>query len=100
MYPPPLHLHLLTGGYKRESGAAAIRSGHADLICYGRLFLANPDLPRRFQINAPLNKYDRNTFYTHGVEGYIDYPTLEEVEQEQQLGGQQQGQQPVVTVVA
>lgn len=42
-------------------------------------FLANPDLPQRFTLDAPLNQYDRDTFYTDGEAGYIDYPTLQEV---------------------
>uniref|UniRef100_M8BTX4 12-oxophytodienoate reductase 2 n=1 Tax=Aegilops tauschii TaxID=37682 RepID=M8BTX4_AEGTA len=51
--------------------------GYADLVAYGRLFLANPDLPERFRRNAPLNKYDRATFYTDDpVVGYTDYPFL------------------------
>ena len=50
-------------------------------MCYGRTYIANPDLPRRFQLGAPLNKYDRSTFYTQGTEGYTDYPTLEESEE-------------------
>lgn len=67
------------GGYTRDSGNQAIDSGKADLIVYGRTFLANPDLPIRFALNAPLNKYDRSTFYTQDpVVGYTDYPFLEE----------------------
>ncbi|CAI6012808.1 unnamed protein product [Closterium sp. NIES-65] len=70
---------IAAGGYKRESGMAAIESGAADLITYGRLFLANPDLPKRFELNAPLNAYDRSTFFIPDqVKGYIDYPFLEE----------------------
>ena len=69
---------LVAGGYDREDGNAAIASGKADLVVYGRIFLANPDLPRRFELNAPLNKYDRNTFYIPDpVVGYTDYPFLE-----------------------
>ena len=69
---------LVAGGYDREDGNAAIASGKADLVVYGRIFLANPDLPRRFELNAPLNKYDRDTFYTADpVVGYTDYPFLE-----------------------
>ena len=56
-------------------------AGHCDLVCYGRHYLANPDLPRRFQLGAPLNKYDRSTFYTQGSEGYTDYPALDEYEE-------------------
>ncbi|XP_057862281.2 putative 12-oxophytodienoate reductase 11 isoform X2 [Cryptomeria japonica] len=68
---------LVAGGYDREDGNAAIESGKADLVVYGRLFLANPDLPKRFELNAPLNKYNRETFYIPDpVIGYTDYPFL------------------------
>lgn len=68
------------GGFTRASGNEAIETGKADLIVYGRLFLSNPDLPKRFALNAPLNKYDRSTFYTPDpVRGYTDYPFLEDV---------------------
>jgi 12-oxophytodienoic acid reductase len=71
---------LAAGGYSREDGINAIESGYADLVVYGRLFLANPDLPKRFALNAPLNPYDRSTFYIQDqVRGYTDYPFLEEV---------------------
>jgi N-ethylmaleimide reductase len=49
----------------------------ADLIAYGRWFISNPDLPQRFALNAPLNEYDRSTFYGGDATGYIDYPALE-----------------------
>ncbi len=55
---------IAAGGFKRENGAAAIKNGDADLVAYGRLWIANPDLPTRFIKNAPLNKYNRDTFYT------------------------------------
>ncbi|XP_059461033.1 putative 12-oxophytodienoate reductase 11 [Corylus avellana] len=68
---------IVAGGYNRDGGNEAIASGSADLVAFGRLFLANPDLPRRFEINAELNKYDRSTFYTFDpVVGYTDYPFL------------------------
>ena len=52
--------------------------GCADLVAYGRIFLANPDLPKRFELDAPLNKYNRDTFYiSDPVVGYTDYPFLE-----------------------
>ncbi len=71
---------LAAGGYSREDGINAIESGYADLVVYGRLFLANPDLPKRFALNAPLNPYDRSTFYIQDqVRGYTDYPFLEEI---------------------
>ncbi|KAB1203527.1 12-oxophytodienoate reductase 1 [Morella rubra] len=69
---------IVAGGYNRDDGNEVIASNKADLVAFGRLFLANPDLPRRFEINAKLNKYDRSTFYTHDpVVGYTDYPFLE-----------------------
>ncbi|MBP0003177.1 MAG: alkene reductase [Cyanobacteria bacterium SBC] len=70
---------ITAGGYKRESGQAVLASGDADLVAYGRLFIANPDLPERFQHETELNKYDRSTFYTQGERGYIDYPFLEKL---------------------
>lgn len=67
---------IVAGGYDAESAAAAIESGHADLVAFGRLFIANPDLPARFAGNAALNPYDRSTFYGGGAHGYVDYPAL------------------------
>ncbi|KAJ6877791.1 12-oxophytodienoate reductase 2-like isoform X1 [Populus alba x Populus x berolinensis] len=70
---------IVAGGYDREDGNKALKENRADLVAYGRLFLANPDLPRRFELDAPLNKYNRETFYTHDpVVGYTDYPFLED----------------------
>ncbi|WVZ85786.1 hypothetical protein U9M48_032660 [Paspalum notatum var. saurae] len=54
---------IVAGNYNRDDGNNAISSGYADLIAYGRLFLSNPDLPRRFEIDATLNKYNSETFY-------------------------------------
>ncbi|MGD7340737.1 hypothetical protein ACQCRO_27945 [Ralstonia pseudosolanacearum] len=69
---------IAVGGYDREEGNKAIETGYADLIAYGRFFIANPDLPKRFELNAPLNKYDRSTFYLPDPRrGYIDYPFLD-----------------------
>lgn len=67
---------LSTGEYTRDTAEAALQEGRADLIGFGRLFLANPDLPTRFAEDAPLNEPDPATFYGGGAEGYIDYPTL------------------------
>ncbi|KAG2497597.1 hypothetical protein HYH03_004342 [Edaphochlamys debaryana] len=67
---------IAAGGFKADSGARALAQGEADLVAYGRWYLANPDLHRRFLTHAPLNKYHRDTFYSSGPEGYIDYPTL------------------------
>ncbi len=68
--------YMLNGGYDLNTGKAAIEKGIADLIAYGVLFLANPDLPKRFQVNASLNEPDSATFYEGEDKGYIDYPTL------------------------
>jgi N-ethylmaleimide reductase len=65
---------ILNGGYDQETGNAALAAGEADLISFGMLFLANPDLPERFAERAPLNAADPATFYTGGEKGYIDYP--------------------------
>jgi 12-oxophytodienoic acid reductase len=68
---------MVNGGYGREEGDRVVGGGYADLVSYGRLFLANPDLPERFRKKAGLNKYDRSAFYTsHPVLGYTDYPFL------------------------
>lgn len=63
------------GGYDRDRGNAVLAAGYADLIAYGRLFISNPDLPKRFAQNAPLNPYDRATFFGGDARGYTDYPT-------------------------
>ncbi|MGF1516718.1 MAG: alkene reductase [Nodosilinea sp.] len=69
-------LLMVNWDYDQASGNQAIASGDADLVSYGKLFIANPDLPERFAKNAPLNEPDPNTFYGGSAEGYIDYPTL------------------------
>jgi len=69
---------IAAGGYRRDDGNKAIAENYADLVAFGRLFLANPDLPKRFELNAPLNRYNRNTFYIPDpVVGYTDYPFLD-----------------------
>lgn len=67
---------ILNAGFDAQTGAAALSRGEADLIAYGRHFLANPDLVERFRQEAPLNTPDRSTFYTGGARGYIDYPFM------------------------
>jgi N-ethylmaleimide reductase len=64
------------GGYDLAGGEEAIAQGRADAIAYGRLFISNPDLPKRFELGAALNAYDRNTFYGGDAKGYTDYPAL------------------------
>ncbi len=64
------------GGYTAETAENVIASHLADAVAFGRLFIANPDLPKRFKIQAELNRYDRSTFYGGTEKGYIDYPSL------------------------
>lgn len=73
-------VYMANSDYDQARGEQAVASGHADLVSYGRAFLANPDLPTRFHRDAPLNEPDRDTFYGGGAEGYTDYPTLEELQ--------------------
>jgi N-ethylmaleimide reductase len=70
---------ILNGGFDLETGDAAIAGGKADLVSFGQLFLANPDLPERFAEGAPLNPPDFATFYTGGEKGYVDYPARDAV---------------------
>ncbi|KAG9458074.1 hypothetical protein H6P81_002582 [Aristolochia fimbriata] len=70
---------IASGGFTRELGREALVEGDADLVSYGRLFISNPDLVRRFDVNAHLTRYVRATFYSQDpVVGYTDYPFLEE----------------------
>jgi N-ethylmaleimide reductase len=71
------HSVIANCGYNRESGEAELQKGIAKLISYGTLFLSNPDLPKRFELNAELNQPDRATMYGGQDKGYIDYPFLE-----------------------
>ncbi|WP_317890539.1 alkene reductase [Acidicapsa ligni] len=68
------------GGYTADTAEETIADGYADTIAFGRLFIANPDLSERFRINAELNTPDRSTFYGGTDKGYIDYPSLVEVQ--------------------
>jgi N-ethylmaleimide reductase len=70
------HPVIANGGYTRESGEAELEKGIAQMISYGSLFLANPDLPRRFELSAELNVPDRATMFGGGEKGYTDYPFL------------------------
>lgn len=69
-------LYMANQDYDKAKANAAIADGHADLIAFGALYIANPDLVERFAKNAPLNTPDQNTFYGGGEEGYTDYPAL------------------------
>ena len=71
-----VHPVIANCGYNKESGEAELQKGIAKLISYGTLFLANPDLPKRFEVGAELNEADRSTMYGGQDQGYIDYPFL------------------------
>lgn len=62
-----------------ESAQAVLAAGEADAVAWGQLFIANPDLPRRFELNAELNTPNPSTYYARGETGYTDYPALENV---------------------
>ncbi|MEN7551676.1 alkene reductase [Rapidithrix thailandica] len=70
------NLLIVAGGYTVDSAEAALQAGLADLIAFGKPYIANPDLVERFRQNAPLAVPDEATFYGGGDEGYIDYPAL------------------------
>jgi N-ethylmaleimide reductase len=71
-------LYIANNDYTLELAIEARRRNLADLIAFGRLFIANPDLVERLRTGMPLNEPDRSTFYGGGAEGYTDYPTLPE----------------------
>ncbi|WP_114638334.1 alkene reductase [Polynucleobacter necessarius] len=67
---------ITAGGYDQAMGEKVLEDGLADAVAYGRLYISNPDLAERFQKNAPLNPYNRATFYGGQEAGYTDYPTF------------------------
>ena len=68
---------IYAGRYTAERAAAAIEAGWADLIAFGRPFIANPDLPQRIANGWPLNPVDASSMYGGTEKGYIDYPFYE-----------------------
>jgi len=68
-------LIIAAGGFDREGAIKIVENGDADLVAFGRQFISNPDLPERLRRGIPLNPYNRETFYSPGPEGYIDYPS-------------------------
>ena len=67
---------ITAGGYTPEMGVAAIQAGLADAVAFGRMFIANPDLPERIRTGAAMNAFDRSTAYGGDARGHIDYPVL------------------------
>lgn len=70
------HTLIANTSYNKATGEAELERGIAQIISYGSLFLANPDLPKRFELNAELNQPDRATMFGGGEHGYIDYPFI------------------------
>lgn len=70
--------YIANGNYSADEARQRIGDGLCDLVTFGRLFISNPDLPERFRRNAPLNEYDKDTFYGGDEHGYTDYPALED----------------------
>jgi N-ethylmaleimide reductase len=73
MFSSTSTMSMLSSGC-RSKNAWIIEAGHADIVAFGRHFIANPDLPKRLRLNLPLNRYDRSTFYGGDACGYTDYP--------------------------
>lgn len=70
---------IVAGGFQREDAAEIIERGDADLVAFGRNYIANPDLVKRLRDGLPLNPYDRPSFFGGDAQGYVDYPFYEEV---------------------
>jgi N-ethylmaleimide reductase len=70
---------MTAGNFAGETAEAAISAGYADAIAFGRIFISNPDLPRRLQHGYPLTPYNRATFYGGEAAGYTDYPVYDEL---------------------
>jgi N-ethylmaleimide reductase len=67
---------MANAGYDKASAEAELKKGIAGLVSFGTMFLANPDLPKRFEQDASLNEPDRATMFGGEAQGYIDYPIL------------------------
>lgn len=69
--------YIANEGLDQKSAQEVLDAGEADAVAFGKLFIANPDLPRRFAMRTELNAPDPETFYSPGPKGYIDYPALD-----------------------
>ena len=72
--------YIANNGYDLTLANKALAANEADLIAFGKLFISNPDLVERFKRGAPLNAFDKATFYGGGAKGYTDYPVLGEAD--------------------
>jgi len=71
-------VYIVNEGFTLETAERALAANEADAVAFGKLFIANPDLPKRFARRAPLNPWNTDTFYSGGQQGYVDYPELDE----------------------
>ena len=71
-------VYIANENFRSRDGQAVVAAGEADAVAFGKLFIANPDLPRRFALDAPLNAWNAETFYSEGPVGYTDYPALKD----------------------
>ncbi|PTB22396.1 alkene reductase [Trinickia symbiotica] len=69
-------VYIANEGFTKETAQKVLDAGEADAVAWGKLFIANPDLPERFKLDAELNTPNPDTFYAEGPVGYIDYPSL------------------------
>ena len=72
--------YVANNGYDFALAEKVLEAGAADLIAFGKPFISNPDLVERLKAGAPLNEWDKATFYGGGAKGYTDYPTLKATE--------------------
>lgn len=73
-------VYMANNGYDREMAVETVESGKAELVAFGRPYIANPDLAERLLADAPLNDLDPDTLYGGGRKGYTDYPALTETQ--------------------
>lgn len=68
--------YIANNGYDFKLATEVLEKNKADLIAFGKPFISNPDLVERLKLGAPLNDFDKATFYGGGAKGYTDYPVL------------------------
>ena len=68
--------YIVNEDFSADHAQAALAAGEADAVAFGKMFIANPDLPERLRLGTDLNPQRKDLFYTSGPEGYVDYPTL------------------------
>ncbi len=67
---------MINSEFTQRKGNRVLEENLADLVAFGKLFISNPDLPKRFELNSDIARWDKQTFYTPGEKGYTDYPSL------------------------